>query len=65
MATIIHLIKAFFGGAACCSLIPLIIFIFKNLSEFKKENMTPTKEILMWVVMAFLVGGAIGAACFG
>ena len=65
MATIIHLIKAFFGGAACCSIIPLMIFIIKNLSEYKKENMTPTKEILMWVVMAFFVGGAIGAACFG
>ena len=61
----ILLLKSFFGGAACGAVIAFMYTFFTNLSTFKKENKITVKDIFIWVIIGFLIGGAIGAACFG
>jgi len=60
----IELIKNFFGGAACGAMIAFIYPFFKNIATFKKEEKLSAKDFLAWVIIGFLVGGAIAAACF-
>jgi len=58
------LIKNFFGGAACGAMLVLAITFFKNMATFKKEDKVPVNQILMWVIIGFLIGGSLAAACF-
>ena len=51
----------------CCVCGGVLGFFFpfmKNLTTFRKEEKVPAMDFLAWVLIGFLLGGAMGAVFF-
>ena len=58
----LEIVRFFFCGAACGSFLALCLTRIHNSMTFKKEEELNVNQILMWVIIGFIIGGAMGAA---
>lgn len=60
----VELLRNFLGGAVCGGVLGFFFPFMKNLTTFRKEEKVPAMDFLAWVLIGFLIGGAMGAVFF-
>lgn len=60
----VELLRNFLGGAVCGGAIGFFFPLIKNIKTCRRENKATAMDFLVWVLIGFLLGGAMGAVFF-